>query len=753
MKTARQFFAIFSALSAFRTPASFLIATLFLGSAVFADQKGTVPIYCSDSPPIAFAVGKIRSALLASGYQVEERRLGDLKQTGNSASRLVLATIGDSHVLEALKADGGEGPTGLIQEGFALRETVQAGRATYWVIGGDTTGAMYGGLEVAEHLLANPGWKGPSPREVNPRFRIRAFKHNLPWSSYRVHESLNLHYSTCRDLAYWHRLLDMMAENRLNVLTLWALHPWPYMIRAANFPEACPLTDAELEQWQHFWRELFRMAKDRGVDTYMVNFNIWVSPKFALIHGSKTYNITQHYNGEGDYSELVQRYNRESVAQVIDEYPDLTGIAVSANERMLGVSDQEMEDWIMSTYLGAMEDAGRPIQFMHRGHTQPDPAITRAALEKNADRLPETVWVPLKFNWSHGHATPKLVYIHGGSDSDVWWNPKPRNYKLVWTIRNEDFFVLRWGQSDFIREMISQNGHDYVGGFQIGSETYIPAKEYITRPGPHLTWDYGFEKQWLFYMMWGRLLFDPSTPDKVFQAAFDRRYGAGTGTRLVGAHNLAGRMPLRLASLYAATWDFTLYSEGFLSGYYPWRGGYYDNVSPFISVDELIDNPPLDPDYVSIKEFVEGQLSGKAFPTEAVTPPLLADALERDGRQALELLRPLETEDPTLLHEIADVRAWSYLSLYFAEKIRGGMALHKSRKTGDSDRSQAILHLRKAAGHWEQVIGVTEPYLDSIPLLHFGDDFYYWKFEKPVSRFSWKAFRDQVQRDIELAGK
>jgi hypothetical protein len=93
------------------------------------------------------------------------------------------------------------------------------------------------------------------------------------------------------------------------------------------------------------------------------------------------------------------------------------------------------------------------------------------------------------------------------------------------------------------------------------------------------------------------------------------------------------------------------------------------------------------------------------------------------------------------------------LSLYFAEKIRGGTALHRDRKTGNGKRARAIEHLRKAAGYWDQVIAVTEPYFDAIPLLHFGDDFFYWKFDKPVSRFSWSAFRDQVQRDIELAEK
>ena len=34
-------------------------------------------------------------------------------------------------------------------------------------------------------------------------------------------------YALCRNLTFWASFLDMMAENRYNVITLWALHPWP----------------------------------------------------------------------------------------------------------------------------------------------------------------------------------------------------------------------------------------------------------------------------------------------------------------------------------------------------------------------------------------------------------------------------------------------------------------------------------------------------------------------------------------------
>ena len=34
-------------------------------------------------------------------------------------------------------------------------------------------------------------------------------------------------------------------------------------------------------------------------------------------------------------------------------------------------------------------------------------------------------------------------------------------------------------------------------------------------------WSWAFQRQWLFYKLWGRLLYDPETPDSVFQAVFD----------------------------------------------------------------------------------------------------------------------------------------------------------------------------------------------------------------------------------------
>jgi hypothetical protein len=493
------------------------------------------------------------------------------------------------------------------------------------------------------------------------------------------------------------------------------------------------------------------MAKDRGIKTYIIDWNIFVSPEFAKAHGVADYCLPEmagkEYYGKGDYSKIVQEYNRESVTQLINEYPELTGIGVSQNERMEGVDEQTWQNWIVDTYFDAMDKADHKIEFIMRAHTHPAPELTRKAIEENAYRL-GTVWVPVKFNWSHSHAAPKLFYIHGGSRSTSLWDPEPKNYKMVYTMRNEDFFILQWGQPDFIREVIAENHQDYVGGFQIGSECYIPATEYIIKPGPYLTWKYSFQRQWLFYMVWGRLLYDPGTKDEVFANAFNQKYNINYGDKLIAAHKLADKMPLELASFYAATWDFTLYSEGFLAPYPSSMGCYYDSLSPFISVNELIHTVTLDDRLISIADYVNGKFKDSA----KTTPPQLADRLQHDGNAAMGLIKDIKTNDPALQHEIDDIKSWSLLSLYFSEKLRGGAALQLYRiKGNDEEKAESIRHLEASLKYWTELVTVTSKYINEIPLLHLGDRFNNGGNKRTPSKFSWANFLDEVKYDIQIA--
>lgn len=713
--------------------------------AIISPVKADVSIaYRTDCAQLNFAVARLGQALRKAN---ETPVVYDLADLGDK-DIFIVADETEAVFLPGAAQKSSINPL-IKQDGFQIARLRSGSKAVICVIARDETGAMYGTLDLAEQIQMNNGLRDVEEKLSNPRFAFRAIKFNLPWSSYRPNENpaMNLHTQTCRDLNFWRRFLDMMAENRFNVLSLWNLHPFTYMIRPKGFPEACPFSDRELAQWQRFWRRLFSMAKDRGIETYIVNWNIVVSPEFAKAHGVKERN---------DLSGIVREYTRQCVTQVIDEYEDLTGLGVTLADWMNKMTPKEREDWIQETFVAGMKQAKRPVKFIHRSVLAGSPTEMRRVIDEA--NLPDPVWVEVKFNWSHGHSTPRLAITHDYSSGRIderFWKPKPSNYRIVWMIRNEDFFILRWGQPDFIREHIALNGKDYVGGYFIGSEGYIPAKEYSHKPDEHVTWQYAFEKQWLFYKIWGRLLYDPQTPDEVFAAEFDRRYGNGVGSKLLEAYALASRMPLRLASFHAATWDYTLYSEGFLA---PVQNGFNDKVSPFISIDEFIRHRTLDPTYLSITDYVEsvvgnGKLARRrpGIEESLYTPLELAEDLEKDGKRALELVSFLSPKArqslPTLRCEIADVEAWAYLSLYFADKLRAGVALETYRKTKvKKEQKKAVAFLEDAARHWNALIAVTKQHYNAVPAVQLSRT-----SQGHKATFSWEKYRDQVKRDIQLA--
>ena len=686
--------------------------------------------YDTSTVQVKYAVKMLRKALLEKGYSIQKRE-----------SDYSISIIINSEILKA--------------EEYILKPN--GNKIT--ITGGDGTGVIYGALSLEEDIRNGVTLSNVSERSESPKLQFRAIKFDLPWDTYRHSYALYQHQETCKDLKFWEAFLDMMAENRFNSLTLWNLHPYTFLIKPENFPEASPWNAKEMDEWKKLFYGIFRMAKERGIDTYIMPFNIFVTPEFSKAHNVEMFNLDHFHYVNADTSEIIKRYTRECVTQMLDEYPDLTGIGLTLGEGMGGMTPQQRESWIKETIIKGMSLANRKSKLIHRipfsGNTGSLGAtniemeqITRKAIEQEAamDCFEGPVWASLKFNWSHPLSTTKLIKVHGGKIYGTYWDPKPEGYKIVWTVRNEDFFCLRWGVADFIRQHIAENTPDYVGGYFIGSETYIPAKDYFTKPGFSVNWKYAFQRQWLFYKLWGRLLYNPFTSDSIFRNEFIRRYGKQAAV-LYDAYGLAGKTPLQLASTFDCTWDFTLYSEGFMAL------NPEDKRVEYISVDRQINQPPLDTDYVSIAEYVKTISSGKSFGKDKIIPPDLVAMLEKDYNKALELVKNINVSgnDP-LMFEVSDVKTWANLGLFFVEKIKGAVALETYRINGGEEYKQnSVKHLENALHFWDEIINITSPIYKDMPLVHYSEqDGKSWK-ENDNLRFHWRLLRPDVARDIEIA--
>ena len=696
----------------------------FVGGTAWS--QNVVILHNETVPQFSYAAHKLYEELVGQGYSVSTKSTG--------YDYLISLAVNENR----LEAEA----FSILPEGKVIT-----------IYGGDNRGMIYGTLELVELLQNGTRLDEIKAVEQKPNLEFRGIKFNLPWETYRPSSALDQHYGTVRDLKYWEAFLDMMVENRFNVISLWNMHPYTFMVKPKNFPEASPWSEEEFEEWQKLYREIFRMAKERALDTYIVHWSIFVSQEFANAHNVAEVNFYPHYYVPGDTSQIVRRYLRESVKQVLEEYPDLDGVGISHGEGMAGMTPLQRQKWMDDVLIAGMLEASRPVKLIHRvpfsSGTSSDPGVsrnveevTRAGMERLEDEFEGPIWVEMKFNWSHGHSTPKLEKVHGGKLGDTYFKPQPENYKIVWQIRNEDFFALRWGVPEFIRKHIALNGkEEYVGGYFVGSETYIPALDYFTAVKEPVTWTWAFERQWLFYKLWGRLLYDPNTPDSVFQSEFTRRYGQETDN-LLQAYSLASSTQLRLASIYDSKWDFTLYSEGFLA--------LQGDCTNYISVDRLISQPTMASEYVSVSEYVETLLKGGEFGSGQLTPPELAKMLEKDNKEALRLVKNIDTNgNASLMYEVSDIKIWANLGLHLGEKIHGAVALYNYRLSGDKKYKQmAISHLKEALKYWDEVIEVSRPIYLDMRLTHYNHN----SFDANEDNlFHWALIRDEVARDIEIA--
>ncbi len=252
----------------------FLLPGLVIGQITMAFDK--------DSQPIQFGVSRIEKALQKSGHPGRKIKVN---------RDLLDAEIG----IKVVDHDAT-----LRKEGYTIRH--QEGKVLITAI--DPVGAMYGALDVAEQIAEGKSWETAIDKKVNPHFTVRAIKFNLPWSSYRTGPAMQQHMEVCRDLDFWQAFLDQMAVNRFNVLSLWNVHPFSYMVKPANFPGANNFSQQEMREWKHFWTSLFRMAKDRGIEPFIVNWNIAVSPEFAKAYGVRERNDTSPISCHAGYQRV-----------------------------------------------------------------------------------------------------------------------------------------------------------------------------------------------------------------------------------------------------------------------------------------------------------------------------------------------------------------------------------------------------------------------------------------------------------------
>jgi hypothetical protein len=693
---------------------------------VLDEQAPVTLIHAAGDPAIAFGAGDLRAAFEARGLGVDVAAPGD--PTPRSALQVVVTTA-------AARMAGTPIVTGLSAQGYAIRRTAIGATTRVWVIGFDGPGAMYGALELAEAVRIDGGLQNVGDRQTNPRIARRGIKFNIPLDartpSYSDDSSsAQANIAEMWSMDFWTAFLDRMARERYNFLSLWSLSPFPSLVRVPDYPnvaladvkkKAGPLWDATLtalnmydpawpletvktmtiDEKIAFWRQVMQHARDRGIEVSLFTWNI-----FTYGTEPSGYGIT-----DSPSNQVTRDYVRKSVRALFNTYPLLAGIGITSGEHMEGLSAAAKEEWLWDTYgrgtADAMADArnpaspyyqpGRVIRLIHRAH-QADLAsiVSHFSQLPGSNEADSTLAFSFKYSEAHMHASAKPLFIYQRG----WFDSIPPGKQTWLTVRNDDFYYMRWGDPDFARAyLMNLPDLSKIAGFYMGPDGYTWGREFVGK-APDSPRQLVIDKMWYSFLIWGRLAYDPTIPNSRFEQILGARFPSVPSRRLYDGWASVSRIVPRVSRLYWGNLDFRWYPEA------SWSLDGYESVQKLIDgryrpMSETEDGQTPRP--MSVKAFVSGEA-----PAGRLTPLEVADLIQQDADAGMRAVDGLSGGADTQLQQtLGDIRAMAWLGRYYAEKIRGAVSLARHQNGGAAaDHARATEHLRQASAAWREYAAI-----------------------------------------------
>lgn len=580
----------------------------------------------------------------------------------------------------------------------------------YVVTGGDAAGTMYGGLDLAEALRTGAAVK---EGDYKPYIAQRGIKFNIPLDlrtpSYSDNsDSAQANIPEMWSMAFWRELLDQMARHRYNVLSLWNLHPFPSIVKVAEYPEVALkdvlrtrvklddsyshsghdmfrpelMRDTEvvrrmsIDEKIAFWREVMHYARDRGIDVYWFTWNIFTFGA-AGKHG-----ITQDQTNP-----VTIDYFRKSVRETVLTYPLLAGMGITAGEQMDNRKDEfSKEKWLWKTYGEGIRDAlkqqpGRKFRLIHRFHQTGQTEIMDEFKE-----YPGPFDLSFKYSIAHMYSSVKPPFIDAALPH---LNPGLRTWL---TVRNDDIYSFRWADPGYAREYIrNMPGPDKVAGFYMGPDGYNWGRDYLSRDSgtiPPLV----MQRQWYSFFLWGRLAFDPDLPEERLQHVVAHRFPEVPVAKLTDAWARASGVFPAITKFFWGDIDLRWFPEACTS--HKRHRGWY-TVRHFVEGNTMPGSGNTD-----ILTWRDQVL--KETPPKGRTPlEVAADLQSCSALNDVDALRKAAGQNKELQLTLGDIEAMSHLANYYAEKIRGAADLALFDSTADpAQQKSAVARLEAAVGHW-----------------------------------------------------
>jgi hypothetical protein len=219
-------------------------------------------------------------------------------------------------------------------------------------------------------------------------------------------------------------------------------------------------------------------------------------------------------------------------------YPDLTGIGVTAGERMKDRKDEfAKEKWLWSTYGQGVvdarkEDPQRKVRFIHRVWQ----TSVKDVMQDFGSKYPDPFDIEFKYAHARLYASPTPPFA-----DELLKEMAPYTLRCWWNLRNDDIFCFRWGDPYYVSEFVKHFPLARTAGYLLGSDGYVWGREFTSRD-PDSPRQLEIRKHWYSFMLWGRLGYDPTLERPFFEKALADHFPEAPASQLYDAWLQASRV-------------------------------------------------------------------------------------------------------------------------------------------------------------------------------------------------------------------
>jgi hypothetical protein len=700
-----------------------ILITVILSQISQAIASSTIVaiVYDQNNASYNFAATEMKRNIEAANFTVI---LADIKALSKvtAQNRIILTSRGTDEC-KAFLSHGVSPLPSSVPQGYSVRKKTNNTSTNWYIIGFDKTGAMYGGLDVGQSILNN-GLNGLSETDKKPYITNRGIKFNIPLDARTPGYSDNSDIAQSNianmwDIEFWHKFLDDMAKDRLNMLSIWSLAPFPSMVDVPEYPNAglkdVMKTTASLSTFKSltgdnmsnpnvinnletikkisinakikFWQEVMQYASDRGIDFYVFIWNTYV---FGTENSG--YGFTNAVTDQ-----KTKDYFRKATKSLITTYPLLKGLGITPGENMKA-NAEEKETFLYDSYGQGINDAlaldvNRTFRLIHRT-IQSNVKAMRTTFTGLNSRC--TLEFSYKYSQAHVYSSVKPEYIQKDN-----FLKSIGDSKYFFTIRDDDFYYLRGGSDPaFTRAYIKNMPTENFNGFYIGPDGYIWGREYISK-NPEFDNQLVYDKRWYSFNIWGKLSYDPDVPDSYFVNELKARFPKVNAQNLYNAWAKASQVvPLvnRFHNI-GCQMDYQWYPEACTGS------------AGFHTIDKFINaGTQIGEGLMSIPLFADAILNNTAM--TGTTPLQVASNLETNYNDVLFLIKGMNDTDPELRQIIEDIKALAWLGQYYSKKIIGATNKCLSDKSSDLNKKLqyqkiAIKNLQEASECWRNYAGIV----------------------------------------------